>query len=300
MQTRKITEGALLSAIVGVLLFLDRQSAGMFNFALYWIIPTPMIVYIAKYNVKDALMPMTTITILALVLSTPAAVYYVLMACVIAYWYGYGLKKKFDNIKLLIISSVISIVSAFLTMFVFATLFGYDIQTDIVLMQETMQDMAGMLGSSVDMDTMFAMIPAIVIASVVLSGVLEGVLIHMITNVVLTRLKLVVQPLKSLFQLKLSKRAGIAGAILLLVMMYGSQNASTEYLKNMSVFGYLIIAFVFLANGYLSILTILAYYNKRKFAILLIFILPFLLVIGIFDSLFNLREAATLGRQPLE
>lgn len=296
MQTRKITEGAMLSAIIGVVLFLDRQTAGMFNYALYWIIPTPMIIYIAKYNIKDAMMPMTTIAVLALIIGTPVSVYYVIMANLIATWYGFSLKKQKENHILLLQSCIISILSSFITMFLFASLFGYDLSEEIVLMKETLTSMTHLFPNDYNMESLFALLPAVTISTVVLNGVMEGILIHLITTVVLVRLKFPVKPMKSLFQLKLSKTTGLVGVISLFLCLLGSQTLQNVSLANMCVFGYLLFSFLFLANGYLSILTILAYYNKRKYMLLAVLLFPFLLILGILDSILNVREMLTIQK----
>ena len=53
-STKKLTEGAMMCALVGVLLFINRQSAGFIDFAIYWLVPLPIIIYTVKYGVKDA------------------------------------------------------------------------------------------------------------------------------------------------------------------------------------------------------------------------------------------------------
>ena len=43
-RVNSITYGALLSALLGVLLFVNRQLAGMLDTYMFWIVPLPVIV----------------------------------------------------------------------------------------------------------------------------------------------------------------------------------------------------------------------------------------------------------------
>ena len=47
-QTRKITEGAMMCAIVGLVLFINRQLGNMLEYFMYWVLTFPILVYTAK------------------------------------------------------------------------------------------------------------------------------------------------------------------------------------------------------------------------------------------------------------
>ena len=51
-QTKKMTEGAMMVAIVGMLLFINRQLAGMLEMVMYWVLTFPILMYTARYGVK--------------------------------------------------------------------------------------------------------------------------------------------------------------------------------------------------------------------------------------------------------
>ena len=51
---RRITDGAMMAAIIGVMLFIDRQTAGMISGGFVWILPIPMVFYSAKYGMKNS------------------------------------------------------------------------------------------------------------------------------------------------------------------------------------------------------------------------------------------------------
>ena len=48
-DTRRITEGAMMCAIVGVLLFVNRQLANAIELFMYWVLTFPILIYTARY-----------------------------------------------------------------------------------------------------------------------------------------------------------------------------------------------------------------------------------------------------------
>ena len=53
IKTRKLTFGAMVVAIFGVLLLLNRQSGGLFSDLFLFILPIPMTAYAALYGGKS-------------------------------------------------------------------------------------------------------------------------------------------------------------------------------------------------------------------------------------------------------
>ena len=51
---RKITDGAMMAAIVGVVLIINRQMAGLLQDLLLFVFPLPMVFYAAKYGMKQS------------------------------------------------------------------------------------------------------------------------------------------------------------------------------------------------------------------------------------------------------
>lgn len=293
MSTRKITDGAMFAAMIGVLLLADRQFAGFFDFTIFWIASIPIIVYIAKYRLQDAGALLVTVMAIAMMLSPIQTVFYVVMACLAAFLYGWGIKKKYPNHILLGISIAVSLVSSFLSMLVFASLFGFDMYRDALVTIETMTQFAELIHFPIPDVTRF--ISVIVIFGLVLMGVMEGIVIHLMSYLVLTRLKLTIAPMKPLSQIQLSRKAGIMLLLFVCAVAVSQMMIQSEYLINILYFMLFAALFLFVANGYLSLLTILAYYNKRKSAFLYLLIsMVFLLPIGIADSIWNLRERLTI------
>ena len=71
-KTKKLTDGAMMVALIGVLLFINRQSAGFIDFAIYWIVPIPIIIYTMRGQrqrpILNALSSLMFISILILLI----------------------------------------------------------------------------------------------------------------------------------------------------------------------------------------------------------------------------------------
>ena len=51
-ETRKITEGAMMVGLMGLVLFFNRQSAGIFESTFYWLLSLPILVYTARQGLR--------------------------------------------------------------------------------------------------------------------------------------------------------------------------------------------------------------------------------------------------------
>ena len=63
-RVNSITYGALISALLGAFLLVNRQLAGMFDAYMLWIIPIPVIIYCLKFDVKQGMVMGVAITII--------------------------------------------------------------------------------------------------------------------------------------------------------------------------------------------------------------------------------------------
>ena len=57
-SVRKITDGAMMVALIGLFLFINRQLAGLLDLYAAWLVPLPMVMYAVKYGWKSALVPL--------------------------------------------------------------------------------------------------------------------------------------------------------------------------------------------------------------------------------------------------
>ena len=54
-NVRRITDGAMIVAIMGLLTVIDGQSGMLLDGLLFWFIPIPIVLYTVKYSLSDGI-----------------------------------------------------------------------------------------------------------------------------------------------------------------------------------------------------------------------------------------------------
>ena len=60
-KTQELTYGAMIVAIFGVMLLINRQTGGFFSGILMFVYPIPMVAFAARYGLKDSVAVFFTI-----------------------------------------------------------------------------------------------------------------------------------------------------------------------------------------------------------------------------------------------
>ena len=90
-SVRKITDGAMMCAIVGLLLVVNRQFAGMLEEMFLFFFPLPMVFYGAKYGMKNSWVVLFAIVLLSFIIGTPQTLFYVASESFLGMMYGAGI-----------------------------------------------------------------------------------------------------------------------------------------------------------------------------------------------------------------
>ena len=301
-STKKITEGAMMAAIIGALLIFNRQTANFIDFAMFWIVPLPVVLYTTRYGVKNAMMLVVSVIVIAVIAGMPSALYYSVMGSILGICLGEAARQQKQQGTLLLISCVVSIVSTFFGMFVFASILGYNLMDETTMTIAMITEVLEPLGMMDQLESLINFVPILVMMSLVLTALLEGVLVYLLSYIVLRRMKIKTTPMKPISQIQLPKiwgyifLLGYIGSILVL-----NSGLFIEY-SNIYYFIEMISMLVLVANGYICVLTIMAYYKKKSMVWLLVLGVfpPFsfiLLLIGYLDSVKNLRWEETVLKQ---
>lgn len=181
-QTRKITEGAMMCAIVGLLLFINRQLGNMLEYFMYWVLTFPILVYTAKYGVRNALVPSVSMLLLSFMISSPTTIFYLFSCIVVGLVYGGGVRKGWKNGTLLVFSGIFTFFSYLVTTVLLAAVFGYDPAEDIELVKTILELMN--IHTGIDL---MKTVTIIVVLVAVLMSVLQTMCIHMIGNIQIGR-----------------------------------------------------------------------------------------------------------------
>lgn len=295
-ETRKITEGAMMVGMMGLILFFNRQSAGVFESTFYWLLSLPILVYTARQGVRWGLITSVAMMLLSLMISTPQTIFYLFSSLVIGLLYGVGIRKKWSNRILLGTTMIFTFFSYLITTFVLASLFGYNIGEElqeIMIFLESL-DMnlpipAGRIAMMVSIITLAAMI------------IMQSLCVHLLAILILKRLKVEINPTKSYFDLRLPMSAAITSSLFMILGL------AVEYIQVDEVLATWLLALagiamiLYVAYGITVVMCFMHVMGKQKYmALLVIAVLippcyPFLVGLGLWDSFADIKTKLKRG-----
>jgi len=288
-QVRTVTEGAMMLAMVGLFLYINRLTGHTLDGIISFIMPLPAIFYIAKYGIRQGLILSVSILILGLLLADFISLFYVVTAIVVGLSYGYGIYKDKDNGWLLIVTTVVTAISFFIEMVLLARLFGYDFQNEVSTLVTTLREM-GVANMPANIETL---IMSIYPMAMFLAAFAQALITHILAIILLKRLHIKTRSMKPIAQIVLPQKL----ALILAVGLFA--NIATQFtdnetvqiiLTNVATFSML----MFCVDGYIFVLIYSKLIKKpylSLLAVVLFMLMPFIGVsIGLFDSFTDLRK----------
>ena len=137
-HTQKLTFGAMLIAVFGVLILLNRQTGGLFEEAFVYIFPLPMTAYAAKYGLRSGVPVFIGMVMITLFCGSFTAIFYAITAALLGLAFGACLHHHVDTTRTMILVMILAAVFNLLSTIVLASLFGYDLNREIAEMQSMM------------------------------------------------------------------------------------------------------------------------------------------------------------------
>lgn len=300
-RVNSITYGAMMTALLGVLLFVNRQLAGAFDTFLFWIIPVLVIVYCGKFTTRRGLVLGAAMLAVTFIISTPATVFYVAGSLIAGLVYSLGMDKGWSSAGLAAAVFAVSLAMAVVTTFIAPAFFGYDLTEELAYYKQFIQQagQAMNLSSSV-IAALFTdhLILALYVLACVLTSVMEGILVHLLAFIVLRKLKMKTPPMTSLSHLKANVwvKSFVLVAFAAALLMNGTVLENyREIVTVAAVTAYVLCAFY----GYLLTVVLLSWKvpDARKRALwvipivlLFLFVPPVPLILGLTDMFTNARE----------
>ncbi len=287
----------MMTALYGLVLLINRQLAGLVEVYFMFILPIPLVVYSAKYGLRNSLIVCASVLLLALMIALPETWFYIGTSLFVGVSYGSLVKRKAKNGVLLALTMLVSIASNVLTMLVFAAFFGYDPVEELALMQELLVQTMGSQVNVLPMELGSFLVVMLVLGTL-LTGIMEGALVHMLSNLLLRRLKIEVRPFKPMTQWSVPKWTGYVAFIafsLGILSSYVKINETGQLLLTVLM---TLSAIYLLVFGYIAILLYGIVVWKRNVALLVILAclflsviaVPFLVVMGFLYITTELRE----------
>lgn len=295
-ETRKITEGAMMVGMIGLILFFNRQSAGIFESTFYWLLSLPILVYTARQGIRWGLITSVAMMLLSLMISTPQTIFYLFSSLVIGLMYGVGIRKKWSNRILLGTTMIFTFFSYLITTFVLASLFGYNIGEElqeIMIFLETLD-----VNLPIPAGRIAMMISIIMLAAMI---IMQSLCVHLLAILILKRLKVKINSPKSYFDLRLPMPAAVLASIFMVLGL------AMEYIQvNEEIATWLlalagIAMIVYIAYGITVAMCFMHVLGKQKYMVLLVITVliplcyPFLVGLGLWDSFTDIKTKLKRG-----
>lgn len=294
-NTKKITTGAMLLAIIGALLLIDRTLAYAFTTIILTLIPAIIVIYAAMYEFKDGIIFSVALLILGFVINpTISFLVYIIIGSIVGVGYSYGVKKNFDRKRLLLIAMLLYVIGEVVTLSIISPLLGFGGLNEMVNELDTaMKEASKLYGMEFNLESLgytTSTIKVVAGLGVVITGVLEGLLVHLVSIILLKRFK--IKDVMKGGALTFNLNAPVAYTLMILEMcsFMFYQRLDSEILKNVLLCSGLISGLILMYYGYIVLITFVKLkfpQNKRVgiyTLLLVLFLLPsslyLLIVVG--------------------
>ncbi|MHC1735146.1 MAG: DUF2232 domain-containing protein [Erysipelotrichaceae bacterium] len=299
-SVRQITDGAMMIAIIGLFVIINRQFLFILETYAAFLMPLPILFYTVKHGLRNAWVVAFGMTIISFILGTPQSLFFMASALANGLAYGYGVSKKKANEWLLGITILITAATMFLTTYAFAAFFGYNVMEEVGLIIEYLKTLDTITIDATLTATLYAMYPMVIL----LTAVLQSILTHISAILLMKRLKIAVLPMRPLNTMRVPKPMGWIALALLFSPFFAKAMTDNIDLQVTANLVYLIALMVFLFDTFIF-LSLAAPVVKMKrlptIALLLYLILPapmtyVCIIIGALDILTDFRNRVLYRR----
>lgn len=288
-QTKKLTQGAMMLAICGALILIDRMSAYWFSELIVLMMPVVIIMYSAMHSIKDGAILSIGLAIISFLLGNFRFIYliYVPVGILTGLAYSFGLSRNMDKRSLLFIAILTYVAGEIIATFIVYPLLGFPIAQMITEYREAINGAGSMFG--LDYASVFSlagidfnkMIIILYIVSTIIMGAMEGVLIHLLAVFLLKRFKIKDLGNMNIFDIKPNKTLAYLSmfAMFSLFLLNKIENETLYYVIITIV---VIAGMILVYYGYLFTIlygVIVLRRNVGSFLVLLAFIIPVFLVL---------------------
>lgn len=288
-QTKKITEGAMCIALIGVALFINLQFGLILEYGFMWVLALPIILYTAKYGIKYGSLAVLGTSFIGIIIGSPfTTLFFLFSALAMGLFYGYGVYLKKNNGFLLCGLLVIEFITVVLNLTIFASMLGYDISSDFNTTLKMVQTFFGNIDNYLIKNIVLVVILFVPLAT----GIFEGVVIHLFTHLVMKKLKMDICPLKPINQIKIPRFVGYISLITFILYFIISKVKVTNIVSYPIILLFLITYCIEIFNGALYLIRKVMY-PKKLMVILIVFltVIPgintVIYLYGIYNNILN-------------
>ena len=298
-KTKKLTQGAMMIAIVGAMILVDRLLANWFDTIVTLIAPVVIIMYSAMYTVKDGIYVSIGILVVTFLFGNTDLIYliYIPVGVFVGLCYSYAVNKNMDKRTCLIVSVVTYVIGEIIAGFIVYPILGYSLDSQLQSLKVSLDSMNyTALLQSAGLDISKVLVIGLIVSTVIL-GLMEGIVIHLLAVFLLKRFRIKDLGRISIWDMKPNKTVCYICFISMFSLFFGNyiQNESLYYvLMSLSMFG----AMVLIYYGYLFIVLFgqivlhknISFFLVIGFVLLTIPVLFLTIVVGFLYGAGPLRE----------
>lgn len=190
-KTKKLTTGAMLLAIIGAAMIIDRQLSYAFTNFIVLLVPIVIATYSTMYKVSDGLMLCIGLVVFTILFGSLTTYVYMPISIIVGVAVAVAIEKGFDRRKINFVAIITYTIAEVLVVYAIMPLLGVSISSQISSYIEAFNQMikyAGMESTVnsivVDLNSLMAVM---LVASTVLMGIFEGFLTSLLTAFVLKK-----------------------------------------------------------------------------------------------------------------
>lgn len=257
-KTKKLTQGAMLLAIIGALMLIDRQLSYFFSTFIILMVPIVIAIYSTMYEIKDGGILCVGLLALALLLGDLYSYVYMPISIVVGLGVSYAIKKNWDRRRINLVAMVLYLISELVVVFLVYPLLGTSVDSQVAALKESYNMITNMMGSYSNSFTSLIgntsnFLLVMLVASTILMGVLEGFMTGFLTAVLLKRLKIKDIGMNTILDLKMP--VYMAYLLLLLTALYYILAKVPNFYTNNEILSYVLMCLSSMSS------LVLAYYG---------------------------------------
>lgn len=235
-KTQELTFGAMIVAVFGVLLLLNRQTGDMFVNFFMFIFPIPMVAFSARYGWKDSLPVYFCTVLISFFCGSFAAIFYAVSESFIGTVYGARIHGKKDMNRTLILVMALSALAELVSNVALVSLSGVDLNATITELQSAMNRAFEQAGISTASGILsYDYLRRLYIISMAVLGVIEGFIVYELSILILRKLKFPIQKARPLSEYYPWKWSGVIAIALLFLFTYTySRPFDSDLLQNIA------------------------------------------------------------------
>lgn len=249
-KIHELTQAALLSALVGMFILINRQFADLFQYALIFILPLISMYYSSRYGFKKSGMLLGTSFVLIFLFSNIFGLYYYGMQLVTGAIMGALIYHRKPTTWIVYSGMLIQLFVEVLGVTLLASLAGFDFMNEVY-------KLIAFFKQFVHIQIPFSFAQVVLIGSVCLTAILQGYLIYYFGKILLHRFRIEIAP----FQLyPVAPRYGYLGLVWVLGILVWMD--STNFLGKIALAIGLTFLVYFVFWGIKVVLVLLERYSQ--------------------------------------